>query len=81
MMGSAPRNGQENGSTATPKARVTAGDSSSQHSPVSARHEANARRRAGAAASRGQASRSSVASIAARASSTASKTAAKPSQD
>ena len=40
MIGNAARNGQENGSTATPNASVTAGESSSQASAVSAMQDA-----------------------------------------
>ena len=43
MIGNAARNGQENGITATPKARVAAGVSSSQASAVSAAQEASER--------------------------------------
>ncbi len=43
MIGNAARNGQENGSTATPNASVAAGDSSTQASRVSAAQDTNAR--------------------------------------
>ena len=69
-IGSAARNGQENGSTATPNASVTVGDSSSHASAVSAMLDQKARLSRGARRSRGQASRSSSVSIADLASST-----------
>ena len=81
MIGSAARNGQEKGRIATPNASVTAGDSSSQASAVSAMQDPNARLSFGARSSRGQASRSSAVSMADLARSTAEKTAAKPAQD
>ena len=71
MIGNAARNGQENGKTATPKASVTAGDSSAQASRVSAAHDTNARLILGAGTPRGQASRSIATSRAARATRTA----------
>ena len=71
MIGIAARNGQENGSTATPNASVTTGESSSQATEVSARQEKNARLTGGARSSCGQASRSSTVSIADLASSNA----------
>src|SRR6516162_1178744 len=81
MIGSAARNGQENGSSATPNVSVTAGSSSSHASEVSARQDQNARLSRGAASSRGQASRSSAVSIAALTSSAAVTMAANPTQD
>ncbi len=51
-------NGQENGSSATPNASVTAGVSSSHASAVSARQDQKARPNEGACDPRGQASRS-----------------------
>ena len=48
MIGNAARNGQENGSTATPNASVAAGDSSTQASRVSAAQDTNARLALGA---------------------------------
>ena len=81
MIGNAARNGQENGSTAAPNASVTAGESSTQASPVSAMQDQKARPRPGARSSRGQASRSSAVSTAALTSNTVSMTPANPSQD
>src|SRR5215469_6716049 len=81
MIGSAARNGQENGRMATPNASVTAGESSSQATTVSARQDQKARPRAGARSSRGQASRSSAVSTAALTSSTASMMPANSYQD
>ncbi len=81
MIGNAARNGQENGSTATPNASVTAGDSSTQASAVSAAQDTNARLVRGAVTPRGQASLSSVTSSAARAARTTATSPPNHSQD
>ncbi len=81
MIGNAARNGQENGSTATPNASVAAGDSSTQASRVSAAQDTNARPALGAGTPRGQASRSIVTSRAARAIRTAATRPPNHSQD
>ena len=83
-MGSAPISGQENGSTVTPKVKVAAGASSSQHTAVRARQDQNARLArggAGSAGPRGQASRSRAASSSAWAASTTATTTANTCQD
>ena len=81
MIGNAARKGQENGITATPKASVAAGVSSTQASAVSAAQDAKERPSLGAGSPRGQASRSSATSSADRTMSRAATRPANQSQD
>ena len=84
-IGIAARNGQENGTRATPNISVTTGDITSHTSTVSTAHDTKEIRNRGlltvADGSCGQASRSRTTSAAALASSSRTSTPVKPSQD
>jgi hypothetical protein len=81
MAGSAARNGQENGSSATPNSKVTTGDSSTLATMVKMTKRPNVAPQRGLGSWRGQASLVSTVLSAARARTSATHVSAKPSQD